>query len=144
MSNRGNVQRHNFQQPTKSEIKSFNSGKPLSYNVKEWKCLIRKCFEDNVPLGYPDDVFNTPDTPDILESKIISAMHVYKIINDYVSFKNQNKQVISGICKYFDIDYVKKLLSAIPHCPPFSCAFRIDNRSAGQCYCFSTFHQGIA
>ena len=128
MSNQGNVQRHSFQQPTKSEIKSFNSGQPLSYNVKEWQCLIRKCFEDNVPHGYPDDVFNTPDTPDILESKIISAMHVYKIINDYDSSKNEDNQVISGICKYFDIDYVKKLLSAIPHYPPISCPFLVDTK----------------
>ena len=129
------MQRHNFQQPTKSEIKSFNSGKPLSYNVKEWKCLIRECFEDNMPHGYPDKVFNTSDTPDILESKIISAMHMYKIINDDELSKNQNKQVISGIFSSFNIDYVKKLLSVIPHFPPFSCTFRMDDRSAEQCYC---------
>ena len=91
-----------------------------------------------MPLGYTDDVFNTPNTPDILESKIISAMHVYKIINDYDSSKNQDNKVISGICKYFDIDCVKKLLSVIPIFPPFSCAFKMDNRSAGQCYCL--FH----
>ena len=76
MSNQDNVQRHTFPQPTKSEIKSFNSDKPLSYNVKEWKCLIRECFEDNAPHCYPDEVYNTPDTPDILESKIISVIHV--------------------------------------------------------------------
>ena len=130
-----NVQRHYLQQPTRSEIKSFNSGKPLSYNVKEWKFLIRKCFGNNVPHGYPNEVFNTPDTPEILESKIISAMHVYKIINDYDSSKNQENEVISGIRGYFNMEYVKKFLSAIAHCPPYSCAFRMDSRSTGQCYC---------
>ena len=65
--------------------------------------MMKICFGDNVPSGVPDIMCNEPDPPDITKSKIISAIHVYSIIENYYISKNTTNDLLNRLKCLFDI-----------------------------------------
>ena len=88
--------------------------------------MIKDSFGDNVPHGVSDNIFNNPDHPDLINSKIISAIHVYNLIKKCFQSKKLPNEKLKLLHYRFDLHYIKSFLAALPHCIPLTMNFDHD------------------